>query len=83
MSELRRRSDGRKLFVQRSLITRRIEVEALTRIKSGNMAIMIKKTRGEIPTIKSLRKQRTSKEASNLHTEFTMRTTMSYLTSRK
>ena len=46
MSEMQRRLDGRKLLARRSQITKRIEVEAPTRVRNGVMAIVIKGARG-------------------------------------
>ena len=56
MSELRRRSDGKKSLVQRSSSTRRIEVEALVRTRNDETAMIIKETRGEMLMIRSTRK---------------------------
>ena len=56
MNELQRRSDRRRLLAQRSQVTRRMEVEALTRARKGITMTMTKRVRGEILMIKLLRK---------------------------
>ena len=59
-----------------------MKLGAPTKTRRWAIAIMIKEARGEILMIKSLRKQGTSKEASNLHAKVSIRTIVSYLTHR-
>lgn len=82
MSELRRRSDGRKFLVQKNQMIRRKGRKAPAKIRKEVMATLKMKTKDGVPMIKLLKRQGISKEGSNLHVEVGMKTIISYLTLR-
>ena len=66
-------------MARRNRVTKRMEMEALTRARRRVMMTIIKGARGRILIIKLLREQGMSKEASDLRAKVAMRTTIPYL----